>query len=61
MGVVFRPKYAAYLDLIEAWCKALASGHPGACIPSLQQVEAAAAKARDYWKDHRRLYIWGTS
>ena len=57
---VFQPKYAAYLNLIEPWCKTLKSlALKGRRFETWEEIEAAIAKATIYWNEHRHPYIWG--
>jgi len=57
---VFQPVYAAYLNLIEPWWKALRSlALKGKRFETWQEIEAAVAKATQYWNDHKHPYVWG--
>src|SRR5829696_4515359 len=51
---VFQPKYAAYLNLIEPWWKALRSlALTGRRFGTWDEVTAAIAQATEYWNAHR--------
>ena len=57
---VFQPKYAAYLNLIEPWWKALRSlALKGKRFADWAAVEQAIAEATAYWNAHRHPYRWG--
>jgi transposase len=57
---VFQPKYAAYLNLIEPWWKALRSlALKGRRFETWEEVCQAIEEATDYWNRHRHPYIWG--
>lgn len=57
---VFQPKYAAYLNLIEPWWKALRSlALKGRRFETWEEVCQAIAEATVYWNAHRRPYVWG--
>jgi hypothetical protein len=57
---VFQPVYAAYLNLIEPWWKTLRSlALKGNRFESWVEIEAAVAKATQYWNDHKHPYVWG--
>ncbi len=57
---VFQPKYAAYLNLIEPWWKTLRSlAIKGRAFETWEQIEEAIERARDYWNERRRPYVWG--
>jgi len=57
---VFQPKYAAYLNLIEPWWKALRSlALKGRRFETWQEVEQATAEATDYWNQHKHPFHWG--
>lgn len=58
--MVFRPKYAAYLNLIEPWWKVLRSlALAGRRFETWDEVTAAIAQAADYWNAHRHPFVWG--
>jgi transposase len=57
---VFTPKYAAYLNLIEPWWKALRSlALKGRRFESWDEVVSAVERATDYWNQHRHPFRWG--
>ena len=57
---VCQPKYAAYLNLIEAWWKILRSlALKGRRFETWEQVCAAVREATAYWNAHRHPFIWG--
>jgi transposase len=57
---VFQPKYAAYLNLIEAWWKILRSlALKGRRFESWEDVCRAVAEATTYWNAHRHPFVWG--
>jgi transposase len=58
--MVFRPKYAAYLNLIEPWWKILRSlALAGRRFASWEDVVEAVEKATAYWNAHRHPFVWG--
>jgi transposase len=58
--MVFQPKYAAYLNLIEPWWKVLRSrALAGRRFESWDEVSEAVAQATDYWNGHRHPFAWG--
>ena len=58
--MVFQPKYAAYLNLIEPWWKILRSlALAGQRFETWDEVTEAAAQATDYWNAHRHPFLWG--
>jgi hypothetical protein len=58
--MVFQPKYAAYLNLIEPWWKILRSlALAGQRFESWEEVTEAVAQATDYWNAHRHPFAWG--
>jgi transposase len=58
--MVFQPKYAAYLNLIEPWWKVLRSlALAGRRFETWDEVTEAIAQATDYWNAHRHPFIWG--
>ncbi len=58
--MVFQPKYAAYLNLIEPWWKILRSlALAGRRFESWADVADAVAQATDYWNAHRHPFVWG--
>jgi DDE superfamily endonuclease len=57
---VFQPKYAAYLNLLEAWWKILRSlAFKGRRFQSWAEIEAAVAAATAYWNAHKHPFHWG--
>ena len=58
--MVFQPKYAAYLNLIEPWWKILCSlALAGQRFESWEEVTAAIEQATGYWNTHRHPFRWG--
>jgi transposase len=58
--MVFQPKYAAYLNLIEPWWKILRSlALAGQRFESWQEITAAVEQATAYWNAHRHPFRWG--
>ena len=58
--MVFQPKYAAYLDLIEPWWKILRSlALKGRRFEGWDEIEAAVERATAYWNAHRHPFVWG--
>ena len=58
--LVFQPKYAAYLNLIEPWWKVLrslalkaAASRPG------PRSRRRSGRATAYWNEHRHPFVWG--
>ncbi len=52
--MVFQPKYAAYLNLIEPWWKTLrALALAGRRFETWDEVAEAVDQATDYWNAHR--------
>jgi DDE superfamily endonuclease len=59
-GFVFRPKYAAYLNLIEPWWKVPRSlALKGRRFETWEQVCRAVEEATAYWNKHRHPFVWG--
>lgn len=57
---VFQPTYAAYLNLIEPWCKVLPSlALKGRRFETWREIEAAVDRATAYWNAHRHPFVWG--
>jgi transposase len=57
---VFQPKYAAYLNLIEAWWKTLRSlALKGRRFDTWDQACDAVRDATAYWNAHRHPFVWG--
>jgi transposase len=58
--MVFQPKYAAYLTLIEPWWKVLRSlALKGRRFEGWEEVAQAVARATVYWNAHRHPFVWG--
>jgi len=58
--MVFQPKYAAYLNLIEPWWKVLRSlTLAGRRFESWDDICKAIAQATAYWNAHRHPFVWG--
>jgi hypothetical protein len=58
--MVFQPKYAAYLNLIEPWWKVLRSlALAGRRFESWDDICKAIAEATAYWNAHRHPFVWG--
>jgi hypothetical protein len=58
--LVFQPKYAAYLNLIEPWWKTLRSlALKGRRFETWAEVVKAVEEATVYWNNHRHPYLWG--
>src|SRR3712207_3557909 len=58
--MVFQPKYAAYLNLIEPWWKVLrALALAGRRFETWDEVCEAVAQATAYWNAHRHPFVWG--
>jgi transposase len=57
---VFRPKYAAYLNLIEPWWKVLRSlALKGRRFETWEGACRAVEEATAYWDNHRHPFVWG--
>jgi transposase len=58
--MVFQPKYAAYLNLIEPWWKILRSlALKGRRFESWEEITEAVERATEYWNAHRHPFHWG--
>jgi transposase len=58
--MVFQPKHAAYLNLIEPWWKVLRSlALKGRRFASWDEIAQAVERATAYWNDHRHPFVWG--
>jgi transposase len=58
--MVFQPKYAAYLNLIEPWWTVLrALALAGRRFGIWDEITEAVAQATDYWNAHRHPFTWG--
>jgi len=57
---VFQPRYAAYLNPIEPWWKALKSlALKGRVFKTWDEVCEAVGAATGYWNGHRHPFVWG--
>ena len=58
--MVFQPKYAAYLNLIEPWWKVLRSlALKGRRFETWEEIARAVERATTYWNAHRHPFFWG--
>jgi len=58
--MVFQPKYAAYLNLIEPWWKILRSlALAGRRFETWEEITEAIERATLYWNAHRHPFTWG--
>jgi transposase len=58
--MVFQPKYAAYLNLIEPWWRILRSlALAGQRFETWEEITAAVERATSYWNAHRHPFRWG--
>jgi transposase len=58
--MVFQPKYAAYLNMIEPWWKILRSlALAGRRFENWDEIVDAIHRATIYWNAHRHPFIWG--
>ena len=58
--MVFQPKYAAYLNLIEPWWKILRSlALKGRRFEAWPEIEEAVRRATAYWNTHKHPFLWG--
>ena len=58
--MVFQPKYAAYLNLIEPWWKVLRSlALKGRRFETWEEIVQAVVRATAYWNAHRHPFVWG--
>jgi hypothetical protein len=58
--MIFQPKYAAYLNLIEPWWKVLRLlAMAGRCFETWPEICEAVTQATAYWNTHRHPFIWG--
>ena len=58
--MVFQPKYAAYLNLIEPWWKILRSlALSGRRFDTWEDVTEAIRQSTAYWNAHRHPFVWG--
>lgn len=57
--ILFLPKYACWLNLIEPWWKQLKSlALKGRKFETQDELETALWEALDYWNQHRYPYRW---
>jgi transposase len=57
--ILFLPKYACWLNLIEPWWKQLKSlALKGQRFEDLEQLDQALYAALAYWNTHRHPYLW---
>jgi transposase len=57
--LLFIPKYACWLNLIEPWWKQLRSlALKGRRFADVDEIIEAVVKATAYWNQHRYPYIW---
>ena len=57
--ILFLPKYACWLNLIEPWWKQLKSlALKGRRFENQSELETALWSALDYWNEHRYPYRW---
>jgi transposase len=57
--VLFIPKYACWLNLIEPWWKQLRSlALKGRRFETLDELTSALDQALEYWNAHRHPYTW---
>jgi transposase len=58
--LVFQPKYAAYLNLIEPWWKVLRSlALAGRRFETWEEITDAIRRSTVYWNAHRHPFVWG--
>jgi transposase len=57
---VFQPTYAAYLNLIEPWWKALKSlALKGRRFETWAEIAQAVERATADWNEHKHPFLWG--
>jgi hypothetical protein len=57
---VLQPKYTAYLNLIEPWCKVPRSlALKGRRFDAWTEIEETVERATAYWNAHRHPFVWG--
>ena len=57
--ILFIPKYACWLNLIEPWWKQLRSlALKGRHFENLEELTSALNQALQYWNAHRHPYTW---
>ena len=58
--MVFQPKYAAYLNLIEPWWKILCSlALAGRRFETWDEITDTIHRSTVYWNAHRHPFVWG--
>src|SRR5215208_1235263 len=58
--MMFQPKYAAYLNLIEPWWKILRSlALAGRRFETWDEIIDAIHRSTVYWNAHRHPFVWG--
>ncbi len=58
--MVFQPKYAAYLNLIDPWWTVLRSlALKGRRFGNWEEIAQAVERATAYWNAHRHPFVWG--
>jgi hypothetical protein len=58
--MVFQPKYAAYLNLIEPWWKILRSlAFGGRRFETWAEIVDTIHRSATYWNAHRHPFAWG--
>ena len=58
--MVFQPKYAAYLNLIEPWWRILRSlALAGRRFENWEEIVEAIHGSTLYWNAHRHPFVWG--
>jgi transposase len=58
--MVFQPKYAAYLNLIEPWWKIRRSlALAGRRFETWAEITNAICRSTAYWNAHRHPFVWG--
>jgi transposase len=57
--LLFIPKYACWLNLIEPWWKQLRSlALKGRQFADVDEIIEAVVQATAYWNQHRYPYVW---
>ena len=58
--MVYQPRYAAYLNLIEPWWQTLRSlALKGRRFETWQEMVEAVDEATAYWNAHKHPFVWG--
>jgi len=58
--MVYQPKYAAYLNVIEPWWKTLHSlALKGRRFETWQEIVEVVEEATAYWNAQKHPYVWG--